>query len=166
MSYTVLPISHHRKVTLCGTNVYPVPETHFDRILSEHDLLYIYSGEQPVAQEDESFTLQTGDIILLRAGSHHYGTAPCSVNMRSIFIHFNTLPGDHGEKFLTREELEEQGSGTVILPTVVHCGQNNAATKIINYRYTCQRKNNHPFNSVKFSSTIILSCKINSSLVE
>ena len=132
MSYTVLPISHHRKVTLCGTNVYPVPETHGDRILSEHDLLYIYSGEQPIAQDDESFTLQTGDIILLRAGSHHYGTAPCAVNMRSIFIHFNTLPGDHGEKFLTREEVEEQGSGMVILPTVVHCGQNNAATKIIN----------------------------------
>lgn len=131
MSYTILPMSGQRRVTLCGTNVYPVPEVHLDRILSEHDLLYIYSGEQPVAQDDESFTLQTGDIILLRAGSHHWGTAPCSVNMRSLFIHFNVLPGDRGEKFLTREELEAQ-SNDIILPTVIHCGQDNASTKLIN----------------------------------
>lgn len=131
MSYTILPMTGQRKVTLCGTNVYPVPEPHVDRILPEHDLLYIYSGEQPIAQDDESFTLQTGDIILLRAGSHHYGTAPCSVNMRSLFIHFNAIPGDRGEKFLTREEIETQSSD-IILPTVIHCGQNNAATRLIN----------------------------------
>lgn len=131
MSYTILPLSNHRKVTLCGTNVYPVPEAHYDRILSEHDLLYIYSGEQPIAQDDETFTLQTGDIILLRSGSHHWGTAPCSVNMRSLFIHFNVLPGDRGEKYLTREEIEAQ-NGEIILPTVVHCGQENTVTRTIN----------------------------------
>lgn len=131
MSYTILPMTNRRKVTLCGTNVYPVPEAHYDRILSEHDLLYIYSGEQPVAQDDETFNLQTGDLILLRAGSHHYGTAPCSVNMRSLFIHFNVIPGDRGEKFLTREEIEAQ-SGEIILPTVIHCGQDNSVTRTIN----------------------------------
>ena len=110
MSYTILPITNQRKVTLCGTNVYPVPEPHLDRVLSEHDLLYIFSGEQAIAQDDETFTLQTGDLILLRAGSHHYGTAPCSVNMRSIFIHFNALPGDRGEKFITQEELDKSFS--------------------------------------------------------
>ncbi len=131
MSYTILPLSNRRKVTLCGTNVYPVPTPHLDRILSEHDLLYIYSGEQAIAQDDENFTLQTGDIILLRSGSHHWGTSPCSVNMRSLFIHFNVLPGDRGEKFLTREEIEAQNS-EIILPTVVHCGQENTVTKTIN----------------------------------
>ena len=39
MSYTVLPLSDRRQVTLCGTNVYPRPETHLDRVLQEHDLL-------------------------------------------------------------------------------------------------------------------------------
>lgn len=132
MSYTVLPISGKRQVTLCGTNVYPVPEPHLDRILSEHDLLYIFSGEQAIAQDDEQFTIQTGDLIFLRAGSHHYGTAPCSVNMRSIFIHFNPLPGDRAEKYLTHEEINHQGANTVILPTVIHCGQGNACTQMIN----------------------------------
>lgn len=94
MSFTVLPVMERRQVLLCGTNVYPVPEPHLDRVMDVHDLLYIFSGEQPLAQDEESFSLRTGDLVLLRAGSHHYGTAPCSVNMRSIFIHFNGLPGD------------------------------------------------------------------------
>ncbi|MBQ3706027.1 MAG: helix-turn-helix transcriptional regulator [Clostridia bacterium] len=133
MSYTILPLSLNRQVTLCGTNVYPVPETHLDRILEEHDLLYIFDGEQAVAQEDESFTLRTGDLILLRAGSHHFGTAPCSVNMRSIFIHFNALPGDRAADGLTNQEISRLASqGEFVIPTMVHCGQNNAATRIIN----------------------------------
>lgn len=131
MSYTYLDLSHKRQVTLCGTNVYPVPEPHYDRILDEHDLLYIYNGEQPIAQDDETYNAQTGDLIFLRAGSHHYGTAPCSVNMRSIFIHFNTLPGDRSAKYLSREDVSTSGN-TIVLPTLIHCGQNNACTKIIN----------------------------------
>lgn len=133
MSYTVLTLSGDRRVTLCGTNVYPVPEKHLDRILDEHDLLYIFSGEQAIAQDDEQFTLQAGDLILLRAGSHHYGTAPCSVNMRSIFIHMNVLPGDQGKRYMTHEELARQADGTsFILPTVIHCGKSNHCTEIIN----------------------------------
>ena len=133
MSYTVLPLSAQRKVTLCGTNVYPRPETHLDRVLAEHDLLYIFSGEQPIAQDDESFSVQAGDLIFLRAGSHHYGTGPCSVNMRNIFIHMNVLPGDHKKAAVTSEEVAASAeTNTVILPTLIHCGQNNACTKLIN----------------------------------
>ena len=133
MSYTVLPLSSRRQVTLCGTNVYPRPETHLDRVLQEHDLLYIFSGEQPIAQDDESFTVQAGDLIFLRAGSHHYGTGPCSVNMRNIFIHMNVLPGDHKKAAVTSDELAVSSeTNMVILPTLIHCGQNNACTKLIN----------------------------------
>jgi len=133
MSFTILPVSSRRQVLLCGTNVYPVPEPHLDRIMDVHDLLYIFSGEQPVAQDAESFTLRTGDLILLRAGSHHYGTAPCSVNMRSIFIHFNLLPGDRAADDLTGEEISRLSqSDHFVIPTVVHCGQNNTATRLIN----------------------------------
>ena len=133
MSYTFLDLSSKRQVSLCGTNVYPVPEPHLDRILDEHDILYIFNGEQSIAQDDEQYTLQTGDLIFLRAGSHHWGTAPCSVNMRSIFIHFNALPTDRAAKYLTREDVAAQTSdNTVILPTMIHCGQNKACTKIIN----------------------------------
>lgn len=133
MSYTILPLSGKRRVTLCGTNVYPVPETHLDRVMDEHDLLYIFDGEQPIAQDEESFTLRTGDLVLLRAGSHHYGTGQCSVNMRSIFIHFNPLPGDRAVDTLSNLEINQlTDQGELVIPTVTHCGQNNLATRIIN----------------------------------
>ena len=133
MSFTILPMGEKRQVLLCGTNVYPVPETHLDRIMEEHDLLYIFSGEQPVAQDEESFTLRTGDLILLRAGSHHYGTAPCSVNMRSMFIHFNALPGDRAAESLSGDEIARLNQAdNFVVPTVVHCGQNNLTTRLIN----------------------------------
>lgn len=133
MSYTVLTLSSQRRVTLCGTNVYPVPEQHPDRIMNEHDLLYIYSGEQPVTQEDESYSLQTGDLMVLRAGSHHYGSGTCSVNMRSIFIHLNVLPGDRKAEDLTPEEIAASlETQSVVLPTLIHCGQQNVCTQIIN----------------------------------
>ena len=133
MSFTILPESEKRQVLLCGTNVYPVPEPHLDRILEEHDLLYIFSGEQSIAQDQETFTLRTGDLILLRAGSHHYGTAPCSLNMRSIFIHINRLPGDQAADSLSGEEIARlTQKGHYVIPTVVHCGQNNLSTRLIN----------------------------------
>lgn len=133
MSYTVLTLSSQRRVTLCGTNVYPVPEQHPDRVMPEHDLLYIYSGEQPVTQEDESFSLQTGDLMVLRAGSHHYGSGTCSVNMRSIFIHLNALPGDYKAEDLSPEEISaSMDTQSVVLPTVIHCGQKNECTQLIN----------------------------------
>ena len=133
MSYTILPMSERRQVLLCGTNVYPVPEPHMDRILDVHDLLYIFSGEQPIAQDDETFHLRTGDLILLRAGSHHFGTAPCSVNMRSIFIHFNVLPGDSARESLSGDEIDRLNEAeNYVVPTVVHCGQNNMSTRLIN----------------------------------
>lgn len=131
MDYTVLTVSNKRRVTLCGTNVYPKPEPHLDRIMEEHDLLYIFSGEQAVAQDDENYILQTGDLIFLRAGSHHYGTAPCSVNMRSMFIHCNPLPGDHREAYVTKEEMGAS-EDTFILPTVIHCGKNNNINDLFN----------------------------------
>ena len=133
MSYTLLELSPKRQVSLCGTNVYPVPEPHLDRVMDEHDLLYIFSGEQAIAQDDEQFTLQTGDLIFLRAGAHHWGTAPCSVNMRSLFIHFNELPSDRSAKFPTPEMTDAHTGNTIMLPTVIHCGQETTTTRLINH---------------------------------
>lgn len=133
MNYTLLRLSDARNVTLCGSNVYPKPEPHQDRILQEHDLLYVFSGEQEIAQDDEVYTVSAGDMILLRAGSHHYGTKPCTINMRSLFIHFNVLPGDRREDFVTGDEATAYAqSNTLCLPTLIHCGQNNNATRTLN----------------------------------
>ena len=45
-----------RRVTLCGTNIYPFPEYHVDRIMAEHDLMYIHEGAWQIAQTTSFMT--------------------------------------------------------------------------------------------------------------
>ena len=131
MKYDILPVSMERRVTLCGTNVYPEPELHPDRIMPEHDLLYIYHGEQKVGQDDTVYTLRSGDLMFLRAGRHHYGPERCSVNLRSMFIHMNRLPEDRSAVELTAAEAKGFASGTrLCLPTVIHCGQDDTISSL------------------------------------
>ncbi len=112
-----------RRVTLCGTNIYPFPEYHTDRIMEEHDLMYIHEGVWQVAQDDVIYDLKAGDVILLRAGSHHWGTAPCSVGSRNMFVHFEKKPGDRlGAEVSSAEALSYAKGGFFCVPTLVSCG--------------------------------------------
>ena len=131
MEYDVLPLSLERRVTLCGTNVYPTPSVHDDRVMEEHNLLYILDGEWEIGQDGKAYRLKSGDMMLMRAGSHHYGISPCSVNMRNMFIHFTAMAGDRAAAALSPEEVRSYADGnTVCLPTVIHCGSNNAISVI------------------------------------
>ena len=148
MNYNILPLTLDRHVTLCGTNVYPKPSIHDDRVMSEHDLLYIFDGEWEIGQDGTAYRLRGGDMMLMRAGSHHYGISPCSVNMRNMFFHFTRLNTDQYEVPLSPAEVQAYAEGmTVCLPTVIHCGSNNTisviARNIINvfwsHRDDCER---------------------------
>lgn len=109
-----------RRVTLCGTNIYPFPEYHVDRIMEEHDLMYIHEGVWQIAQDDVIYDLKAGDVILLRAGSHHWGTAPCSVGSRNMFLHFEKKPGDRlGAEVSPAEALSYAKGNFFCVPTLV-----------------------------------------------
>ncbi len=131
MEYDVLPLSLERRVTLCGTNIYPKPSMHEDRVMEEHSLLYIFEGEWEIGQDDKAYRLKAGDMMLMRAGSRHYGIYPCSENMRSMFFHFSARPDDRGAVKLSPEEVRSFAEGNIVcLPTVIHCGTNNPISVI------------------------------------
>ena len=122
-----------RQVTLTGTNVYPQPQYHEDRVMTEHDLLLMYEGEWKIAQEGTVYHLHPGDVMLMHAGGHHWGTAPCSVNARNIFIHFNPLPGDRTLVPLTAAEVRSYATGSsVCIPPLVRCGLETGVTRLFN----------------------------------
>ena len=132
MEYDILPMSLERRVTLCGTNVNPTPVIYEDRVMEEHSLLYVIDGECEIGQDGKAYHLERGDMMLMRAGSRHYGITPCSANMRSMFIHFNTLVNDQGPVKLSPMEVRSYAEGsTVCLPTVTRCGSNNSISVII-----------------------------------
>ncbi len=131
MLFDIFPMTCSRTVQLCGTNYYPVPEYHLDRIMQEHDLMYICEGNWQVAQDQEIFDLKAGDVILLRAGSHHWGTSLCPVGSRNMFIHFNRESTDRLKVELSGAEAHMYASGSSLcVPTLVHCGLNNRVSEL------------------------------------
>ncbi|MGN1020032.1 MAG: helix-turn-helix domain-containing protein [Aristaeellaceae bacterium] len=144
MEYSILPYSPSRVVTLCGENVYPQPELHPDRIMDEHDMMYIYSGEWTIVQDDTVYQVQAGDLIFLRAHSHHWSPTKCTLNARNMFIHMTCLPTDKCIVELSSTEAAAYCAGnSFCLPTLIHCGQDTPIThlfRIIIDTYWSQRK--------------------------
>ena len=129
MEYELFDLIRLRRVTLCGTNVYPAPTMHVDRVMDEHDIMYIYDGQWQVNQDGVNYHLSSGDVMLLRAGSHHFGTAPCTPNMRNMFVHFNCLPDDRGGMELTPAEVRAYAQGSIVcIPTVIHTGSDSTVS--------------------------------------
>lgn len=126
MKYDLFSFTGSRRVLLCGTNYYPTPEYHGDRVLEEHDLMYILEGSWQLAQDNDIYNLKAGDVILLRAGSHHWGTAPCTVGSRNMFIHFSREKEDRLKAELTGAEARLFATGnTFCVGTLTHCGLEN-----------------------------------------
>lgn len=144
MEYSILPNSPNRLVTLCGENVYPQPELHPDRVMDEHDLMYVYSGEWTLVQDETVYQVQAGDLIFLRAGSHHWSPAKCTVNARNMFIHMTCLPTDRCRVELSSTDAAAYYEGdSFCLPTMIHCGQDTPVTHLFREiidTYWSQRK--------------------------
>ena len=158
--YVILPLSLERRVTLCGTNVYPKPVLYEGWTTEEHSLLYIIDGEWEIGLDGKIYHLHSGDMMLMPAGSHHYGVSPCSVNMRSMFFHFTGMAGDRRNVRLSPEEVRAMAEGTIAcLPSVIHCGINNPVSVIA-------RNIVHVFWSHRDDSERTLSLNINCLLSE
>lgn len=76
-----------RHVVAANFNFYAKPTLHPDRILEEHDIVFMEQGNWEITQDETSYPLQSGDIIFLAAGRHHYGQIPCSPKTRTMYIH-------------------------------------------------------------------------------
>lgn len=131
MKFDVFSLRQFHDVTLCGTNVYARPEFHPDRTMDEHDLLYVYSGEWTLVQDEIAYTIGAGDVLLLRAGSHHYAPSPCAPNSMNMFIHFSRTLEDRYNVELSAAEAASYALGdTVCIPTLIHCGTQGAVESL------------------------------------
>lgn len=132
--YYAFKLSAQRKIEEANYNTFVNPLLHPDRVMQQHDLLYILDGKWEVAlendKETEIFQLQEGDLLILPAGLHHYGTGLCSPNARNMYIHAETVQGDGPEsrpkdrlESGTKEQEEKDTADEfVLLPSLIHCG--------------------------------------------
>lgn len=128
--YYAFRLSAQRKVEEANYNTYVNPSPHPDRVMAQHDFLYILDGKWEIALELEGkprfFQIQRGDLLILPAGLHHYGASLCSPNSRNMYIHVEAMPEDHLE---SRRENDNTQDDFVLLPTLTHCGDNIEISK-------------------------------------
>ncbi|MFB9276199.1 helix-turn-helix transcriptional regulator [Cohnella cellulosilytica] len=107
-------IDANRIIGSANRNVYVNEALHPDRVMREHDFVYIEEGYWEIYQNDQGYKLYPDDVILLHAGEHHYGLTPCSPNTKTMYLHVNYDGQD-------RTVAGEEDAGHVVLDTVIRC---------------------------------------------
>lgn len=100
---------------------------HPDRIMAEHDFLYMLDGIWEIWEEGTSYEMQSDDLLILTAGKRHFGKKPCNPGNRHMYIH--ALPaGD--ELRLSQDTSESSGvrmddmENFIFCPPLLHCQRN------------------------------------------
>lgn len=115
MQFNLLCSKVKRTIETCNYNRH-ISDTHPDRVMNHHDLIYIRSGSWSISQDGHDYEVTAGDIILLQRGHHHYGLAPSPGTVETCFVHFSGTPDD----LLTDGEPSETPDH-YCFPMIVHC---------------------------------------------
>ena len=140
-------LSAGRRIEEANYNTFVNPLLHPDRVMQQHDFLYILDGTWEAVIENEgraeTFGLGKDDLVILPAGIHHYGTRLCSPNSRNMYLHVEAAAGDcpggqeeavsvncpaGQEEIVSGDSPAELTDGKdgkrdfVLLPTLIHCG--------------------------------------------
>ena len=117
MLHYTFPSSGGRKVLGCDRN-FLESSIHPDRIMDEHDLIYMISGEWEIFQDEIAYTIKAGDFLLLFAGLHHYGIKQSSPDVSTYYIHFSKLASDCAvpDKNVTADKSVYSFPATMALP--------------------------------------------------
>lgn len=71
------------------------PTSHPDRVMSEHDFLYMIDGSWRIMEEDILFEMHSDDLLILPAGRHHYGNGLSTPHNKHMYIHVKPLETEY-----------------------------------------------------------------------
>ena len=83
-----------RSVTQCNVNYSPEGILHPDRVMADYDLLFLENGSWNIIEDEITYSLQAGNVLILEPNLHHYSLEKCSPNMKNMYIHCSYLPTD------------------------------------------------------------------------
>ena len=92
---------------------------HPDRIMEEHDFLYMLDGEMEVWEDEIPYVLKNDDLLILTAGRHHYGKKLCTAGNRHMYIH--AVPSSIEVASNSSPVPPAQGDSLFSCPSLVHC---------------------------------------------
>ncbi len=117
-------LSAPRTVSLANYVFYKEGAVHPDRIMTEHDLIYILEGKWEILQGAQTIQAGPGDVVFLHAGAHHSGKRPCLPGTKTMFIHMSRAPLD------LQSSNSPDLSKRIYIHALTHC-QNHAQIKMI-----------------------------------
>ena len=108
----------HRRITSANYITSVNGMVHPDRILAEHDFLYMLDGEWELIEDGHIYEMHRDDLLILSAGRHHRGEKLCNPGNRHMYFHVLPTAAETGEK----NDMEEMESSK-FLPchTLLHC---------------------------------------------
>lgn len=113
-----------RRITSAGYTSYSMPILHPDRVMPEHDLIYLLEGGWEIWQNQTPYYMERGDVLILHAGEHHYGRYPNQADTKTIYIHLTAAPGD---------ALRMQTTGEEGIPPLLHCRQQGEVRELFDH---------------------------------
>ena len=157
MVYNSMPAGAPREISGCSPNRHENAR-HPDRVMAEHDLIYIRSGEWEICQEQERFRVRAGDLVLLFAGRHHYGEKPCGGAVETFFIHFLPMEGDQ----ICPSPPSAEGGARYAFPAVVHTAPGSMAAALMERAVSAYWQND-PYARVRASMLLeLVLCEMSS----
>ena len=83
----LLKLMDERRISTANYITFVNPAPHPDRIMSEHDFLYMIDGSWRIREEEEAFEMHSDDLLILPAGRHHYGDGLSTPHNKHMYIH-------------------------------------------------------------------------------
>ena len=83
---------------------------HPDRVMQEHDFLYMLDGTWEIFEDDTCYQMQTDDLLILPANRHHYGKTLCNPGNRHMYLHVAPTPAE-----------QQKTASLVAYPSLLHC---------------------------------------------
>lgn len=105
-----------RKISAASYIYYAQGCLHPDRVMQEHDFVYMLNGQWEIFQGREAFFMENDDVLILHAGQHHFGVRDCLPGTQTIYFH---ISAGHKDTFQCGKETPSEGA---LLPPLIHCG--------------------------------------------
>lgn len=121
MEYSCFCTGARRCMSSGNHNLYKTGVVHMDRVMQEHDFIYLLEGEWEIEQNRIMYTMRPDDILILHAGEHHGGRVPCSDGTHTMYLHIEARPDDRFSLSGAKGKTEKE---RIWLPTRVSCRRN------------------------------------------
>lgn len=117
MSYIVCDCREARNISAAYLHNYTHGFPHPDRIMEEHDLIYMCAGEWEIYLEEAPIVLKQDMVLFLPAGIHHSGVKKCLDGTRTMFIHVSAK----GDRFQREGGLGRPDTRRIPIRPVTDC---------------------------------------------